>query len=242
MRRLPMRKIAQALRRKAAGLSTRKIASSLGLGQSTVSDCLKRAERSGLSWPLPEGLGDADLERRLFQPAGGVTRKDLAAPDWAHVHRELRRQGVTLSLLWEEYRAAHPIDGYGYSRFCELYRRWEGRLSPTMRQHHIAGERAFVDYAGDTIEVVCPDTGEVRQAQIFVGVLGASSYTYAEAVWTQGLSDWIGAHDHPTHDQLRAMKLDGMAEAFAELQTQDDATDLSHAALTADLRCKSPTG
>ncbi len=194
MRRLPMRKIAEALRLRAAGLSTRKIASSLGLGQSTVSEYLKRAERSGLSWPLPDGLSTAALEGRLFHPTGGATRKGLATPDWAHVHRELRRNGVTLSLLWEEYRAARPIDGYGYSRFCELYRRWEGRLSPTMRQHHIAGERVFVDYAGDTIEVVCPDTGEVRQAQIFVGVLGASSYTYAEATWTQGVADWIGAH------------------------------------------------
>lgn len=194
MRRLPMRKIAQALRLKASGLSTRKIASSLSLGQSTVSEYLKRAERAGLSWPLPEGLSDAELEHRLFQPAGGATRRGLAPPDWAHVHLELRRKNVTLSLLWEEYRAAHAQDGYGYSRFCELYRRWEGRLSPTMRQHHIAGQRAFVDFAGDTIEVICAETGEVRQAQIFVGVLEASNYTYAEATWTQGLADWIGAH------------------------------------------------
>jgi transposase len=194
MRRLPMRKIAEALRLKAAGLSTRKIASSLGLGQSTVSDYLKRVERAGLSWPLPEGVGDAELERRLFQPIGGATRLGLSVPDWAQVHRELRRKGVTLALLWEEYRADHPDDGYGYSRFCELYRRWEGRLAPTMRQHHVAGERAFVDFAGDTIEIVCAETGEVRRAQLFVGVLGASNYTYAEATWTQGLSDWIGAH------------------------------------------------
>lgn len=194
MRRLPMRKIAQALRLKASGLSTRKIASSLGLGQSTVSEYLKRAERAGLSWPLPDGLSDAELEGRLFQPAGSAIQCGLALPDWSHVHRELRHKNVTLALLWEEYRAVHPDDGYGYSRFCELYRRWEGRLSPTMRQHHIAGERAFVDFAGDTIEVICAETGEVRQAQIFVGVLGASSYTYAEATWTQGLVDWIGSH------------------------------------------------
>jgi len=194
MRRLPMRKIAEALRLKAKGLSTRKVASSLGLGQSTVSEYLKRAEREGLLWPLPEGMSDADLESRLFQPVGAATRRGLVLPDWAHVHRELRRKGVTLALLWEEYRAAHPADGYGYSRFCELYRRWEGRLSPTMRQHHIAGDRVFVDYAGDTLDVICPKTGEVRQAQVFVGVLGASNYTYVEASWTQNLSDWIGAH------------------------------------------------
>ena len=194
MRRLPMRKIAEVLRLKATGLSTRKVASSLSLGQSTVSEYLKRADRAGLSWPLPEGVSDADLENRLFQPVGAATRHDLAVPDWARIHRELRRKGVTLALLWEEYRVAHPEDGYGYSRFCELYRRWEGRLNPTMRQHHVAGERAFVDYAGDTLDVVCPETGEVCQAQIFVGVLGASNYTYVEASWTQGLADWVGAH------------------------------------------------
>ena len=103
---------------------------------------------------------------------------------------------MTLALLWEEYRADHPDDGYGYSRFCELYRRWEGRLAPTMRQHHVAGERAFVDFAGDTIEVTCAETGEVRQAQLFVGVLGASNYTYAEATLSQTLPDWINSHIH----------------------------------------------
>ena len=194
MRRLPMRKITEALRMKASGLSTRKIAASLSVGQATVVEYLKRADRAGLSWPLPEAMTEADLERRLFAPTGGERRRGLAEPDWAAVHRELRRENVTLSLLWEEYRGAHPDDGYGYSRFCELYRRWEGRLSPVMRQHHVAGERVFVDYAGHTVEVVDAETGEVRQAQVFVGVLGASSYTYAEATWTQTLPDWIGAH------------------------------------------------
>jgi transposase len=150
-------------------------------------------ERAGLTWPLPDELTDAELERRLFHPAGGETRVVRLQPDWPGVHRELRRKGVTLSLLWEEHRAVHP-DGYGYSRFCELYRRWERRLTPTMRQHHVAGERMFVDYAGTTLEVIDPATGEVREAQLFVAALGASNYTYAEATWTQGLSDWIGAH------------------------------------------------
>lgn len=193
MRRLPMRKIADALRLRAGGLTMREIGISLGVGRSTVGEYLKRAELAGVSWPLPDGMDDADLERCLFQPVG-ETRSGLAQPDWAEVHRELRRKGVTLSLVWEEYRAAHPDDGYGYSRFCDLYRRWEGRLSPTMRQHHFAGERAFVDYAGDTLEVIDGLTGEVRQAQVFVGVLGASNYTYAEATWTQALPDWIASH------------------------------------------------
>ena len=121
----------------------------------------------------------------------GLRRK--AEPDWTHVHHELRRPGVTLMLLWEEYRQAAP-DGYGYSRWCELYRGWEGRLSPTMRQAHPAGERLFVDYAGQTVELFDGRTGEIRQAQVFVAVMGASSYTYAEASWTQTLPDWIGSH------------------------------------------------
>jgi len=189
-----MRKISEALRLRASGRTLREISGSLGVGRSTIGDYLMRADVAGLSWPLPDTMSVAELEVRLFPSATGEVRNNLAVPDWAHVHRELRRKGVTLALLWEEYKAAHRADGYGYSRFCELYRRWEERLSPTMRQHHIAGDRVFVDYAGDTLDVICPETGEVRQAQVFVGVLGASNYTYVEASWTQGLSDWIGAH------------------------------------------------
>ena len=111
------------------------------------------------------------------------------------LHLELRRPGVTLALLWEEYRARQPA-GYGYSWFCERYRAWAGRLSPTMRQTHVAGEKMFVDFAGQTVEVTELASGEVRQAQIFVAVLGASNYTYAEARWTQSLPDWVGAHGH----------------------------------------------
>jgi transposase len=142
---------------------------------------------------LPEGLTDETLEDRLYPPPAVAGKERRPRPDWATVHRELRRPGVTLQLLWEEHRAAHP-DGYGYSRYCELYRAWEGRLSPTMRQSHIAGERMFVDYAGTTLAVIDGLSGEVRTAQLFVAVLGASNYTYAEATWTQGLSDWIGSH------------------------------------------------
>jgi transposase len=121
----------------------------------------------------------------------GARRK--AEPDWAYMHHELRRPGVTLMLLWEEYCQREP-DGYRYSRWCELYRAWEGRLSPTMRQAHPAGERMFVDYAGQTIDLTDGRTGEIRPAQIFVAVMGASNYTYAEATLTQTLPDWIGAH------------------------------------------------
>jgi transposase len=190
--RLPMRKIRDVLRLSAAGMSKRKIAASLGVSATAAGECLWRARRAGLTWPLPEGLTDEALEVRLYPPT--ITAKDhRPRPDWAVIHRELRRAGVTLQLLWEEHRAAFP-DGYGYSRFCEFYRAWEARLSPTMRQSHVAGERMFVDYAGTTLAVLDGLTGEARTAQLFVAVLGASSFTYAEATWTQGLSDWIGSH------------------------------------------------
>jgi len=129
MKRLMMRKIREALRRHASGLSTRKIATSLGVGQSTASEYLKRIERAALTWPLSAEMTDVELEALLFHPVGGASRLVEAQPDWPVIHRELKRPGVTLSLLWEEYRAAHP-DGYGYSRFCDLHRRWTGRLTP----------------------------------------------------------------------------------------------------------------
>ncbi len=193
MARLPMRKIREALRLRANGLTTREVGESIGVGRTSVSTYLKRAERAGLSWPLPEGLDDAALEALLFPAPPADAATVYPRPDWTHIHRELRRSGVTLSLLWEEYRERHP-KGYGYSRFCELYRRWEGKLAPVMRQHHVAGEALYVDYAGATFEITDPETGEVREAQFFVAALGASNLTYAEATWTQTLPDWIGSH------------------------------------------------
>ena len=193
--RLPMRKIRDVLRLTAAGMSSRKIAASLVVGATTVVDCLQRARAAGVSWPLLDDLSDEALEARLF-PASTALAEIMARrpqPHWPTIHRELRRPGVTLQLVWEEHRAAHP-EGYGYSRFCELYRAWEGRLSPTMRQTHVAGERLFVDYAGTPLEVIDGAAGEVMTAQLFVAALGASNYTYAEATWTQGLADWIGSH------------------------------------------------
>jgi transposase len=191
--RLPMRKIRDVLRLSAGGMSKRQIAASLGVSATAAGECVRRARRAGLTWPLPEEMTDGKLETQLYPPPALAARDRRPQPDWAAVHRELRRPGVTLQLLWEEYRALHP-DGLGYSRYCELFRTWEKRLSPTMRQHHVAGERMFVDYAGTTLEVIDPSTGEVRTAQLFVAVLGASSYCYAEATWTQGLIDWIGSH------------------------------------------------
>src|SRR4051812_46750500 len=164
--RVSMRRIREVLRLKhEGGASDRQIARSLSLARSTVTLTLERAAAAGLRWPLPATLTDRVLEGMLYAGAGrrqGERRK--TAPDWAHIHHELRRPGVTLMLLWEEYRQREP-DGYGYSRWCELYRAWEGRLSPTMRQAHPAGERMFVDYAGQTVDLIDPGTGEVRPAQ-----------------------------------------------------------------------------
>ena len=189
-----MRKIREALRLEAAGLTNRQIGVSLGVGRTTVGDYLERAKQADLNWPLPDDLDDAALEKRLFATADKGRRKMRPLPGWANIHRELSKRSVTLMLLWEEYRAIHP-DGYGYSQFCELYRQWKGRLLPTMRQRHPAGERLFVDYAGQTIEFVDGLTGEVHACQLFVAVLGASSYTYAEATLTQSLPDWCSSHE-----------------------------------------------
>ena len=130
--RLPMREIRDVLRLSAAGMSKRQIAASLGVSATAAGECLRRARRAGLHWPLPEGLTDDALERGLYPPVV-TARERRPRPDWAAVHRELRRSGVTLQLLWEEHRGVHP-DGYGYSRYCELYRAWERRPSPTMRR------------------------------------------------------------------------------------------------------------
>ena len=192
--RLSMRKIEEILRLKwEAKRSHREIAQSCAVSSSTVSDYLNRAQAAGLSWPLPEGLTGADLEQQLFSAVGHATGRSIPQPDWQALHQELKRKSVTLSLLWVEYRQAHP-DGYGYSQFCQHYRTWAKRLKPSMRQTHRAGEKLFVDYAGQTVPVIDPQTGEIRPAQIFVAVLGASSYTYAEAHWAQDLPNWIGAH------------------------------------------------
>jgi len=189
-----MRKIKEVLRlRWSLGMSQRTIARGCGIGPTSVAQYLRRAERAGLKWPLPPELGDDQLERLLFPPPLSIPSSQRPLPDWAKVHQELKRKGVTLYLLWEEYQA-ESTNGYGYSRFCELYGEWAGKLDLVMRQEHRAGEKLFVDYAGQTLPVVGRETGEVRETQVFVGVLGASSYTYAEATWTQGLSDWIGSH------------------------------------------------
>lgn len=193
-RRLTMRQLRQMLRLAGDGASSRDMAVMLGVARSTIQDNLRRAAAAGLKWPLPGELTDDALESRLFERAGvkqGMRRRP--EPNWADLVVELKKPGVTLQILWEEYRAVHP-GGYGYSRFCELFGGFARRLSPTMRQDHVAGDKVFVDYSGKKLAIADPLTGEIREAEIFVAVLGASGFTYAEASWTQALPDWIGAH------------------------------------------------
>ena len=192
--RLPMRRIREVLRLKHEGLSHRAIARSCGVGVGTVSEYVRRAAEAGVAWPLPAELDEAALEARFFpaaEPAGG----ERARPDCIYIHQELKRTGVTLQLLWEEYREDHPPPaGYGYSQFCEHYRRWAGKLKPSMRQQHRAGEKTFIDFSGKRPHVVDPKTGEEIPVELFVAALGASCFTYAEATRTQQLPEWIGAH------------------------------------------------
>ena len=189
-----MRKIREVLRLKyECNRSNRDIGNRCGIGSSTVSDYLQRARMAGLDWPLPEQLDDTALEYQLFPPATPRNSSQFI-PDFQEVHKELQsRKNVTLNLLWQEYKEQHP-DGYQYSWFCHSYRDWAARLDVVMRHEHRAGEKLFVDYAGQTVEIVDTANGEISKAQIFVAVLGAGSYTYAEATASQGLEDWIGSH------------------------------------------------
>jgi transposase len=192
--RLSMRRIRDVLRLKHEnGLSSRTIATSLGISKGAVGDYLHRARTAGLVWPLAEEMTDTNLERLLFPAALDTAPAVRHEPDWAAVDRELRRAGVTRMLLWQEYRANHP-DGYGYTWFCVHFDAWKRLASPTMRQSHAAGEKVFVDFAGDTIDVVDPATGVVEPMKLFVAALGASNYIYSEARRSEGLADWIGCH------------------------------------------------
>jgi transposase len=193
--KISMRRIKEVLRLKyESQLGRNQITKALGLSQGAVSQYLYRASRAGLSWPLPEGLSDPALEALLFPPQKPAAQCAFAPLNHQYLNDELHRPNVTLFLLWEEYKAAHPQDGYGYSQFCHLFRQWQARLQVTMRQVHKAGDKLFVDYAGQRVEIIDPKTGEIREAQVFVAVMGASSYTFAEATWSQKLPDWIASH------------------------------------------------
>src|SRR5437667_146677 len=192
--RVPMRKLREVIRlRLACGLSGRAIAQSCRLSGSTVSGYLGRVAVAKLGWPLPAALEDATVLERLPLPDEHHPVRTRPEPDWAAIHRELRRPHVTKQLLWQEYREQSP-EGYQYSQFCARYAAWAQRLPLTMRQVHRAGEKGFVDFSGGSLPIVDPQTGETSAATLFLAVLGASNLTYAEPVLHQDLPTWIGAH------------------------------------------------
>jgi transposase len=196
-RRKSMRKVKEVLRlRFELGLGQRQIARSCGMGLSTVHDYLERAAAAGIGWPLPEGQSEEELERRLFGNQPAAVREVRPQPDWKAIHEQLQQhRHLTLQLVWQEYRQTHP-EGYRYSWFCERYQQWRRCLDVVLRQEHKAGEKMFVDWAGATIPVYDATTGKPWSASLFVAVLGASSYTYAEATRDQQLESWIQAHIH----------------------------------------------
>ena len=194
-KRVKMRHIKEILRLKLeAKLSHRKIARALNIGLGTVSSYGRRAAELGLSWPLPPGMSDNDLEQLLFPNPKISGRHGRVQPDCAMMHQQLKHKGVTKQLLWEEYKNIHGDAGYQYSRYCGFYRRWLQKQKPSMRQVHKAGEKLFVDYSGATVPITHPDTGEKQKAEIFVAILGASNYTFATASWSQKKVDWINSH------------------------------------------------
>jgi transposase len=193
--RLTVRKIREILRlKKGLGLSNRAIARACKVSNSTVGEYLERAQKAGVGWPLPKGMSEDELYRRLFSENGDeVTPSTRPLPDWEAVRRELSRRGVTLKLLWIEYRERHP-DGYGLTQYCEYYRRWSQAHTTRMRLVHKGGEEMEVDYAGMSVAITNPETGEAGKAVVFVAVLPASNYTYAEVQPSQELCHWIGGH------------------------------------------------
>jgi transposase len=190
-----MRKIRDVLRlRLDAGLSIRQISASTKSSVGAIQKLLSRFTALEIGWPLPESLDDLQLAALFYPGADPTASSRYHVPDWAQVYQELKRKGMTKQLLWEEYTAQYPNRCYSYSQYCEHYRQWQKQQKRSMRQLHKAGEKCFVDYCGPTLPIVNPQTGEIREAAVFVAVLGASNYTFAEATWSQGLRDWLGSH------------------------------------------------
>ena len=196
-RRLSMRKIKEVLRLKwKCHQSNNQIAKSCNIARSTVREYLERANRADLSWPLDTALDDTALETLLFPVSPAVASPERRQmPPMDYLYKELKKKGVTLQLLWYEYKEANP-DGYQYSQFCHHYGQWLKKLDVTLRQTHRAGEKLFVDYAGQTVPIIDSATGEVTEAQVFIACLGASSYTFAEASYAQDLPSWTRSHVH----------------------------------------------
>ncbi len=192
-KRTSMDKIKEVLRLKyECHLSLRKIASCTKVSRSTISEILTRFEHHDIGWPLPDNHSEAQLAQMLYRDK--TTSASKVMPNFSYIHKELRRPPMTKQLLWEEYVAEHQERAYRYSQYCEHYRRWLKKQKRSMRQSHLAGDKLFIDYCGPTIPIINPETGEVRNAQIFVATLGASNYTYVEACESQRLEHWLEAH------------------------------------------------
>ena len=189
--RVPMSKQRQILQLLHDGhLSSREIAAALHISKSSVGDIARAALKVGLDWETASRLSDDELKARIYRP-GTLRRCALIEPDYKQMYRELKRADVTLQLLWEEYQVQHGSNAYKYSAFCDRFRNWHKTLKLSMRQIHPAGERAFLDFAGRTVPIIDAHTGEITQAQIYVAVLGASSYTFACATQAQKVEDWV---------------------------------------------------
>lgn len=193
--RITMRKIREVLRlRWQAGLSYRQIHRSTKVSLGKIKQLLSQAEVHGLSWPLPDEMSEQQLAQLFYPGSDSHSSTRFQVPDWAAMHQELKKKFVSKQLLWEEYTQRYPNRCYSYSQYCSLYMQWLGKQKRSMRQQHNAGEKCFVDYCGPTVPIINPKTGEVHPAQIFVGVLGASNYTFAEATRSQSLPDWLQSH------------------------------------------------
>jgi len=191
---ISMCKLKEILRLKyGCSLSHRQIANSLSISAGSVSHYVRRAAQLAITaWPLADKWDDETLRQAFFNTK--AVSKHYVTPDWSVLNHELKHKTMILLLLWEEYVERHPEGHYSYTHFGRQYRNWLMRQKPSMRQQHKAGEKLFVDYCGPTMAIIDPATGEVSTAQVFVAVMGASSYTYAEATWTQDLENWVMSH------------------------------------------------
>jgi transposase len=193
---LSMRKVREILRLSLeCHMGKREVARSCSVSPTTVKNYLSRIEKLNIAYSQVTKMDDGELKRVLLNHKSSSNSNPRPQPNWEHIHLELKKKGVTLQLLWQEYKAIYP-DGYQSTQFCERYRKWKGKLNVSLRQTHKAGEKMFVDYAGQTVPIVDRLSGEIRQAEIFVGTLGASNYTYVEATWDQSLPNWITSHVH----------------------------------------------
>jgi transposase len=228
-----MRKIKEVLRQdQECGLSDRQIAESCKIGRTTVQEYLARARVSKVAWDKARDMSDDELEKLLF-PGNTRSANSQPVPDWQVIHIERKKPGVTLQLLWEEYRANHG-DGYGYSRFCDLYHTYVSTIDVRMRQTHKAGDKLFIDYSGKKAEIIDSATGEILHAEIFVAVMGASNYTYIEATMSQSLQDWIGSHVRAFeffHGTTALLVPDNLRSAISKACRYDPETNPTYAAL-----------